>query len=73
MYINLPPPSNHSLRAPLNFNLEFSNILLPPTEPRQIESEYKMVLCVRLDLNMSIGKVAAQCSHATLGIHSNRC
>lgn len=30
--------------------------------------EYKMVLCVRTDLGMSVGKIASQCSHATLGI-----
>eukprot|EP00026_Physarum_polycephalum_P010837 Phypoly_transcript_11018.p3 GENE.Phypoly_transcript_11018~~Phypoly_transcript_11018.p3 ORF type:complete len:168 (+),score=29.61 Phypoly_transcript_11018:741-1244(+) len=29
--------------------------------------EYKLVLVVRNDLNMGKGKIAAQCSHATLG------
>jgi len=29
----------------------------------------KMVLCVRVDLAMSVGKTAAQCSHATLGLY----
>lgn len=28
----------------------------------------KLVLCVRRDLNMGKGKIAAQCSHATLGV-----
>eukprot|EP01127_Copromyxa_protea_P006468 TRINITY_DN16351_c0_g1_i1.p1 TRINITY_DN16351_c0_g1~~TRINITY_DN16351_c0_g1_i1.p1 ORF type:complete len:194 (+),score=31.21 TRINITY_DN16351_c0_g1_i1:51-632(+) len=31
--------------------------------------EHKLVLCVRKDLEMGVGKVAAQCSHATLGIY----
>mmetsp|Transcript_36274 Transcript_36274/g.43809 ORF Transcript_36274/g.43809 Transcript_36274/m.43809 type:complete len:177 (+) Transcript_36274:170-700(+) len=31
--------------------------------------EYKMILCVRNDLKMSKGKIAAQCSHATLGLY----
>jgi PTH2 family peptidyl-tRNA hydrolase len=30
---------------------------------------HKMVLVVRKDLNMSVGKVAAQCSHAAIGIY----
>ncbi|CBZ50708.1 hypothetical protein NCLIV_011750 [Neospora caninum Liverpool] len=29
----------------------------------------KMVLCVRQDLNMGKGKIAAQCGHATLGAY----
>ena len=33
------------------------------------EHEIKMVLCVRQDLKMKPGKVAAQCSHATLGLY----
>mmetsp|Transcript_11716 Transcript_11716/g.35702 ORF Transcript_11716/g.35702 Transcript_11716/m.35702 type:complete len:159 (-) Transcript_11716:117-593(-) len=31
--------------------------------------EYKVVLCVRTDLGMKKGKMAAQCGHATLGIY----
>lgn len=30
---------------------------------------HKMVLVVRKDLNMSVGKVAAQCSHAAIAIY----
>lgn len=30
---------------------------------------YKMVLVVRSDLNMSVGKVAAQCSHAAVALY----
>ena len=37
-----------------------------PPKPR---NPYKMVLVVRMDLKMSAGKVAAQCSHATLGLY----
>lgn len=32
-----------------------------------MDTRYKLVLCVRGDLNMSVGKIAAQCCHATLG------
>ncbi|CAH2051725.1 unnamed protein product, partial [Iphiclides podalirius] len=31
------------------------------------DSEYKLVLVVRTDLNMGKGKMAAQCSHAAVG------
>ncbi|CAF0921671.1 unnamed protein product [Rotaria sordida] len=37
------------------------------------EGEYKMVLVVRNDLKMGKGKVAAQCSHATLGCFQKAC
>jgi PTH2 family peptidyl-tRNA hydrolase len=33
------------------------------------EIELKMVMCVRQDLNMSKGKIAAQCGHAALGAY----
>ncbi len=32
------------------------------------KGECKMVLCVRMDLKMGKGKIAAQCCHATLGV-----
>ena len=32
-------------------------------------SDVKMVLCVRTDLKMQKGKIAAQCGHATLGMY----
>jgi PTH2 family peptidyl-tRNA hydrolase len=35
--------------------------------PKSTPSEHKVVLCVRDDLKMGIGKIAAQCCHATLG------
>jgi PTH2 family peptidyl-tRNA hydrolase len=34
-----------------------------------LDDEYKLVLVVRGDLKMQPGKVAAQCSHATLGAY----
>eukprot|EP01121_Diplochlamys_sp_Union-15-3_P009943 TRINITY_DN2735_c0_g1_i5.p1 TRINITY_DN2735_c0_g1~~TRINITY_DN2735_c0_g1_i5.p1 ORF type:complete len:224 (-),score=38.86 TRINITY_DN2735_c0_g1_i5:161-832(-) len=33
------------------------------------KEDFKLVLCVRQDLKMSIGKIAAQCAHATLGVY----
>eukprot|EP01104_Vermistella_antarctica_P016675 TRINITY_DN5732_c0_g1_i2.p1 TRINITY_DN5732_c0_g1~~TRINITY_DN5732_c0_g1_i2.p1 ORF type:complete len:208 (+),score=47.73 TRINITY_DN5732_c0_g1_i2:201-824(+) len=43
-----------------------------PISPRDsselvAKEEYKLMLCVRMDLKMGKGKVAAQCGHATLG------
>ncbi|KAJ6825375.1 putative peptidyl-tRNA hydrolase 2, mitochondrial [Iris pallida] len=35
----------------------------------EILEEFKMVLVVRNDLKMGKGKIAAQCSHATLGLY----
>ncbi|XAR52085.1 Aminoacyl-tRNA hydrolase [Bertholletia excelsa] len=46
-----------------------------PKEPLEIEKladileDFKMVLVVRNDLKMGKGKIAAQCSHATLGLY----
>ncbi|CAF0936153.1 unnamed protein product [Didymodactylos carnosus] len=37
------------------------------------DDEYKLVLVVRNDLKMGKGKVAAQCSHATLGCFQKAC
>lgn len=34
-----------------------------------IRADFKMVLVVRNDLKMGKGKIAAQCSHATLGLY----
>lgn len=31
------------------------------------DEEYKMVLCVRMDLKMGKGKMCAQCGHAAVG------
>lgn len=46
-----------------------------PKEPLEIEKladildDFKMILVVRNDLKMGKGKIAAQCSHATLGLY----
>lgn len=40
-----------------------------PVEDLRIRDECKMVLVVRMDLKMGVGKIAAQCSHATLGVY----
>src|SRR3546814_7365924 len=34
-----------------------------------LAGQYKMVLCVNMGLKMGKGKIAAQCSHATLGAY----
>ncbi len=34
-----------------------------------LHGPFKMVLCVNMSLNMGKGKMAAQCSHATLGAY----
>lgn len=47
-------------------------VALPPEDlPSEMDTEFKLILCVRTDLNMSVGKIAAQCSHATLGKTKN--
>jgi len=38
-------------------------------QPAPADEGAKMVLCVRRDLGMSTGKIAAQCGHATLGLY----
>ena len=37
--------------------------------PAALMRSYKMVFCVRTDLKMEKGKIAAQCGHATLGAY----
>uniref|UniRef100_A0A6B2LQ80 peptidyl-tRNA hydrolase n=1 Tax=Arcella intermedia TaxID=1963864 RepID=A0A6B2LQ80_9EUKA len=48
-----------------------------PEPSQMMSSEYKVVFCVRTDINMSTGKIAAQCAHAAIGenqrtIHSQQ-
>ncbi|KAE9620275.1 hypothetical protein Lal_00019847 [Lupinus albus] len=42
---------------------------LPIEQLAQILDDFKMILVVRNDLKMGKGKIAAQCSHATLGLY----
>lgn len=42
---------------------------VPISPPHKLKEECKMVLIVRHDLQMGKGKVAAQCSHATLAAY----
>jgi len=37
-------------------------------DPVPVESDYRAILFVRKDLKMRIGKIAAQCGHASLGL-----
>ncbi|CAH2055243.1 unnamed protein product [Thlaspi arvense] len=61
---------------PVAINAESSgNKKTKSKEPLEIEKltdfrkKFKMVLVVRNDLKMGKGKIAAQCSHATLGLY----
>ena len=42
-----------------------------PPQTQKIVERTKMVLVVRTDLNMSVGKIAAQSSHAAVGLVKN--
>ncbi|OIV99595.1 hypothetical protein TanjilG_17405 [Lupinus angustifolius] len=42
---------------------------LPIEQLAEILDDFKMILVVRNDLKMGKGKIAAQCSHATLGLY----
>ena len=37
--------------------------------PKHKNTGVKMVMCVRMDLKMDKGKIAAQCSHSAIGIY----
>jgi len=53
-------------QPPPNF-FDISQLLQQCTPPPRI----KMVLVVRSDLKMGVGKIAAQCGHATLGLYKD--
>ncbi|KAJ7949878.1 peptidyl-tRNA hydrolase 2, mitochondrial-like [Quillaja saponaria] len=66
-----------SLRGRLTEEISVGNVKKKDKtkEPLEIEKlatiieDFKMVLVVRNDLKMGKGKIAAQCSHATLGLY----
>ncbi|XP_027353956.1 peptidyl-tRNA hydrolase 2, mitochondrial [Abrus precatorius] len=69
----LTKPKDHSL---LNDNdTKKKNSKSKHKDPLEIEQladildDFKMILVVRNDLKMGKGKIAAQCSHATLGLY----
>ena len=40
-----------------------------PMKPNHKNTGVKMVMCVRMDLKMDKGKIAAQCSHSAVGLY----
>lgn len=64
--------SNAVTKATVSNNAKKKNRSLEPLEIEKLADileDFKMVLVVRNDLKMGKGKIAAQCSHATLGIY----
>ncbi|KAL7712858.1 peptidyl-tRNA hydrolase [Entamoeba marina] len=45
--------------------MDWSNINIPQFN----EDDYKMMLCVRMDVPMGVGKKCAQCGHAAVGCY----
>lgn len=60
---DLHPPSNSVLHNASTDEMHFVEDLADQFE------DFKMVLVVRNDLRMGKGKIAAQCSHASLGLY----
>ncbi|KAK4528897.1 hypothetical protein GAYE_SCF66G6845 [Galdieria yellowstonensis] len=63
-YSWVPPTLNHLSEFPANSNNSRGTV-------RTCKEECKLVLCVRSDLKMGKGKIAAQCGHATLGAYQD--
>eukprot|EP00029_Vermamoeba_vermiformis_P010556 TRINITY_DN5569_c0_g1_i1.p1 TRINITY_DN5569_c0_g1~~TRINITY_DN5569_c0_g1_i1.p1 ORF type:complete len:252 (-),score=36.39 TRINITY_DN5569_c0_g1_i1:49-804(-) len=66
------PLTDKQLNAKKSFMSPSANIFsddLLEQMYKNSSSGHKLVLCVRIDLKMGIGKIAAQCSHGTLGIY----
>lgn len=63
----VPLPSNAAVNAlpPYDGKSEILEI----EKIAEVMDDFKMVLVVRNDLKMGKGKIAAQCSHATLGLY----
>ncbi|KAL1324459.1 hypothetical protein HN51_034633 [Arachis hypogaea] len=70
-----PPRFLFSSKLSIDNTNRNSNTKSKPKESLEIEQlanildDFKMVLVVRNDLKMGKGKIAAQCSHATLGLY----
>ncbi|XP_953917.1 uncharacterized protein TA06050 [Theileria annulata] len=45
--------------------------ILKVRSSEDFNGEYKLVLCVRTDLSMGKGKIAAQCGHASIGAYAD--
>ncbi|KAJ0261077.1 Aminoacyl-tRNA hydrolase [Hirschfeldia incana] len=63
-----PPPSAVAVDGDISNNL-ISKGFHEIEKLADILDDFKMVLVVRNDLKMGKGKIAAQCSHATLGLY----
>jgi PTH2 family peptidyl-tRNA hydrolase len=63
------PIGTHSVPLSPRPNIFSADLLMQTLFPKSTVSEHKLVLCVRDDLKMGVGKIAAQCCHATLGIY----
>lgn len=76
-YIGVRHPAHYLISAKLakSTGPNHGNKKNRSQEPLEIEKladileDFKMVLVVRNDLKMGKGKIAAQCSHATLGLY----
>ena len=64
-YSQIKTNSSISEKNKQNFNYNLSNFIQNISNFEQ----YKMIILVRKDLNMSIGKTAAQVAHASLGAY----
>ncbi|KAG5445920.1 Peptidyl-tRNA hydrolase protein 2, mitochondrial [Clonorchis sinensis] len=51
------------------FARRFSSTAMKTANIKPVKGRMKLVLVVRKDLNMGTGKIAAQCSHATLSCY----
>eukprot|EP01102_Stenamoeba_stenopodia_P021720 TRINITY_DN8833_c0_g1_i1.p1 TRINITY_DN8833_c0_g1~~TRINITY_DN8833_c0_g1_i1.p1 ORF type:complete len:170 (+),score=32.36 TRINITY_DN8833_c0_g1_i1:47-511(+) len=60
LMMSLAPPNSELSLQDFTFAL--------PTRP-QLQSDCKMVMVVRTDLNMGVGKIASQCCHAAVGLY----
>ena len=60
----------YSFRIKSSLPTSKRNVIPTDRESRR-DDDFKMVLIIRTDLNMTKGKVAAQCCHATLANYEN--